>query len=274
MLLKGKTGKVGPPNLADLPINKTFLDAVKISIEDHNREHKKKIPSAYYSPSSMNCIRQMYYKRTSTIPDEDETLYSDVGMADTGTRRHEAIQEALLYMTKKHSTDFIYVDVAEYVKQKQARGKCLNLVILGKAGAETMLLDKELGINFRCDGILLHLPSKKFYLFEFKNQISFKASGKESVDLAHHNQVIMYCTLLDLDSALVLYENRDNCELYCPEVFNVSEYDKAMAVKQITDCNDYVKHHKTPPIPENISAKDCGYCRYRITCRKDGRDCG
>ena len=269
MLLKGKLGKVGS-NPSSLPIEQVFLASVKIAIEEQNK--KRKPPSKFYSPSAMNCMRQMYYKRIGVIPDEEDTPYSNVSMADTGTRRHEAIQEALEFMTKDSQSRFCYVDVSEYVKRKQSHGKCLDLVILGKQGAETMLLHKRLGINFRCDGIIVDKQEKKFYLFEFKNQISFKASGKQTVDKQHLSQVITYCALLDLNDAFVVYENRDTCELYCPQTLHVSEYDKQTLIGRVNQCESFVVNKQVPTPDYNIvSASDCNYCRYKSTCRKDGR---
>lgn len=268
MLLKGKVGKVGSAN-SDLPINEQFLACLKVAIEDQRLNTK--LPSKSYSPSQMNCIRSMYYKRIGVIPDNQTTVYTDVGMADTGTRRHEAIQEALEFMNSSSKCRFVYVDVAKYVEKKQAKGKCTDLVITGKVGAETKLYDSVHHVNFRCDGIILDKVTSHFYLFEFKNQISFKAAGKRAVDLAHHIQVTAYCTLLDLADALVVYENRDNCELFCPEVYHVSEYDKAMLLDRIETCEQHVRSGSVPKLPDSFNTTMCKWCPYKFTCRKDSR---
>lgn len=265
MLLSGKLGKVGSTS-SNPPLQELFLSDLKIAIEDMHTTAP--LPSTYYAPSGMNCIRQMYYKRIGTVPDsEQDLLYSDIGMADTGTRRHEAIQEALEFMSTQPHCRFQYVDVAQYVKEKQDQGICQNLVVKGKRGSETELWHKRLDINFRCDGIILDKLENHFYLFEFKNQISFKASNKTAVDLAHHNQVTVYCALLDLQDAFVVYENRDNCNLYCPEVYHVSEYEKAQMLKKIKQCEEHVRQKVVPDIPESISQTECKYCRYKHTCR-------
>lgn len=257
---------ISTANVSDeLPVNEAFLTSVTVAIEDRSVEERH-APSRFYSPSGLNCIRQMYFKRTGAMQDTIPDNYGDITMADTGTRRHEAIQQVLIWMTK-HNSRFLYIDVAEYVKQKQARGHLNNLVVTGTYGAETQLLDKFRNIQFRVDGIIYDRNTHKFYLFEFKNQISFKAAGKKHVDLAHHNQVITYCALLGLDQALVVYENRDSGELYCPEVFQVDEYAKHRLMSRIDECEQFVKSSTCPSKPDNISAAECRWCRYKKACK-------
>lgn len=253
-----------------LPVNKIFEAALKTAIEDRDLECAKK-PSKCYTPSGLNCIRNMYYKRTQTPMDKDPKSYGDIGGADTGTRRHEAIQEVLIWMTKHHNR-FLYVDVETYVKKRQEQGRCLQLVIQDKFGAEVQLWDRDRDVKFRCDGIIYDRQEKQFYLFEFKNQISFKAAGKQSVDKAHYCQVVTYCAELDLDAALVTYENRDTLELYVPEIYKVSAYDKQCLMNKIDECEHLVKFATVPAIPDNLSPSDCRFCNYRKTCKADGKE--
>lgn len=266
MLLNGNVGRVS--DKPDLPINEVFRASLSIGIEDMYKDTKRK-PSKYYTPSGMNCIRQMYYKRRQVPMDKDDTDYTGIGGADTGTRRHEAIQEALIWMTN-HKSRFLYVDVDTYIQKKQERGKCLNIVVQDHVGAEVSLWDKDRDVKFRCDGIIYDKVTKDFFLFEFKNQISFKASGKQSVDKAHHAQVTMYCAELDLNKALVTYENRDTLQLYVPEVFEVTEYDKQLMLNKIDACEEYCKRGEVPKRPDNLSPSDCRYCNYKKTCKMDG----
>ena len=265
MLIKGKTGKVALSS--ELPANEAFLASLCNAIETHNAK-KGKSPSTSYAPSGLNCIRSMYYRRRGTPMDVEPFSYGDIGAADTGTRRHEAIQAVLEYMNTTGGR-FLYIDVARYVEEKQKRGKCLQLVVTGKHGAETELWDKERNVKFRCDGIIYDTLDKKFYLFEFKNQISFKAAGKQEVDAAHYCQVICYCMELDLNEAFVTYENRDDCTLYVPQVFQVSEYDKQMIRNKIDECEDMAKHGNVPAKPSNLAPSDCRYCKYKSTCKAD-----
>jgi hypothetical protein len=219
----------------------------------------------------------MYYMVTGEKPDESKTDYASVGMADTGTRRHVAIQEAVTAMTEL-GYDWKYLDVEEYLREKWAVGKCLDVQVVGKRGVETALRHKTLNISFMCDGIVRYLPSGEDFLFEFKNQISFKyghddkqpgAVAKCHVDEAHEDQVCTYCMALDLNRALVLYENRDNCNLECPEVFEVTDEMKQARVDKILECDSYVERQIPPPMHHD--KKPCRWCQYQTSCKKHGR---
>ena len=257
-------------NKADnnLPDNKKFLNDVMTGIERYSMAHRRK-GSNYYKPSGLNCMRSMYFVRIGAEQDSTPPEYNSLGMADTGTRRHEAIQEVLLSL-KDMGYDWEYVDVAEYVAEKQKQGKCLSLKVLDKCGAETHLIDTVLNISFRCDGIIKKLSTGEYFLFEFKNVTSFKYQTiEDSIMEQHHNQVICYCTALDLDKVFVLYENRDVCSLECPEVFIVTdEMKQTKCIDRILECEGYVEKLKAPPKTDNI--KNCRFCSYKSICNKVG----
>ena len=250
-----------------LPDNKKFLTDVMSAIERVNASNEYS-PSKWYKPSSLVCMRQMYFTRTQAELDPQTTEYTGIGMADTGTRRHEAIQEVLLRM-KEFGYDWEYVDVSSYLAMKQKEGKCTNVVIKGTSGVETALFDKTLQTSFRCDGIIKKLSTEEYFLFEFKNQVSFKYNNKECVDAEHIDQVTCYCTSLDLDKAFVLYENRDTCNLECPEIFEVTDKMKQeLCIDKIMTCEQYVE--RLIPPPKHETTKPCRWCRYKGICRKVG----
>ena len=271
-----KLGKLVTASVKKQPLNQAFLTDVMSAIEvlDHKG---RRMPSRTYKPSSMVCMRQMYYMVTGEKPDESRTDYASVGMADTGTRRHVAIQEAISAMAEL-GYDWKYLDVEEYLREKWAHGKCLDVQVVGKRGVETQLRHKTLNISFMCDGIVRHISSGEDFLFEFKNQISFKyghddkepgAVAKSHVDSAHEDQVCTYCMALDLNRALVLYENRDNCNLECPEVFEVTDEMKQARVDKILECDSYVERQVPPPM--HSDKKPCRWCQYATACKKHGR---
>lgn len=250
-----------------LPPNKKFLVDVMRAIERNDVLAARK-PSKWYKPSSLHCMRSMYFTRVGAPTDNTTSEYNGIGMADTGTRRHEAIQEVLLKM-KEMGFDWEYYPVDKYVEDKQKFGKCRTLVIKGTQGAETHLIDTALNISFRCDGIIRRITTNEFYLFEFKNQTSFKYADKICVDTDHTQQVTCYCTALDLDKAFVLYENRDTCVLECPEVFEVTEQmKKELCIDRIMECEGYVERLIAPPKCENT--KHCRWCKYKTICGKVG----
>ena len=249
------------------PLNKAFLTDVMSAIETRDQKYRRK-PSQWYKPSSFVCLRQMYFMRTGEVPDVTRTEYNAVGMADTGTRRHVAIQEVLQEM-ESLGYDWKYLDVSEYLNRKWSEGKCLDIEIVGKVGAETKLFHKTLSISFMCDGILERLSTGQCYLFEFKNQVSFKFNGKERVDAEHIDQVSTYCMALDLDECFVLYENRDTCNLECPELLQITPEMKQRQVDKILECESYVERMVPPPV--NETTKPCRRCQYQTACKKAGK---
>lgn len=253
-------------SVQNLPVNDKFCADVKSAIVRYNMVTKRK-PSVYYKPSSLVCMRQMFFTRLEYPQDDTPSDYQMIGMADTGTRRHEAIQEVLLAM-KDMGYDWEYVNVADYVREQQEQGKCKNLRIGQQEGAETHLYDDTLMLSFRVDGIIKQLSTNEYYLFEFKNQTSFKYAGKKAVDLAHVDQVTCYCMELCLDKALVLYENRDLTELNCPEVFNVTTEMKTNMANKLTECENFVLRREVPK--KHSTDKPCRFCSYKVVCRKAG----
>lgn len=253
-------------NKPQLPANKKFLSDVMSCIERMEQEGRR-TGSNYYKPSSLHCMRNMYFTRTRAPQDPEVVEYNSTGMADTGTDRHERIQNVLLNM-QKMGYDWKYLDVAEYVKQKQKFGKCKSLIVKGTQGAETHLIDTALNLSFRCDGIIRRISTNEDYLFEMKNVVSFKYNQVENEPLEQHmNQIICYCTVLDLDKAFVLYENRDICTLECPYV-EITQDMKNWLCNYIAECEGYVERMIAPPKTDNM--KNCKYCPYKGICRKVG----
>lgn len=254
-------------NQPQLPANKKFLADVMSCIERTEQEGRRK-GSNYYKPSSLHCMRNMYFTRTRAPQDPEVVEYNSTGMADTGTARHEALQNALLNL-QKMGYDWKYLDVAEYVKEKQKFGKCKSLTVKEKQGAETHLIDTALNLSFRCDGIIRRISTNEDFLWEFKNVVSFKYNQLNDHCLEqHHNQVICYCTVLDLDKAFVMYENRDICTLEVPEIFEVTQDMKNWLCNYISECEGYVERMIAPPKTED--SKNCRFCQYKNICRKVG----
>lgn len=248
------------------PLNKRFLTDVMNAIEALELKNRRK-SSNFYKPSSMNCEREMYFTRMGAPEDYIASQYNGIGMADTGTRRHVAIQEVLESM-EKNGFDWRYIDVAKYLDQKHKEGKCLDVIATDKRGMETHLKHNKLFLSFMCDGIVQQISTGDYFLFEFKNQISFKYANKQKVDDEHISQVATYCMALDLDKALVLYENRDNCELECPELLSVSQEIKDYQIQKLLYVEDCVHKQKAPK--RQASAKRCRYCKYKTICEKVG----
>ena len=243
-----------------VPIEQQFLDDLKRSIELEDMKNARK-PSMTYSPSGMSCIRSMYYKRTG-VDVEPDSNYTMVGICESGTDRHERIQNAISKM-KDNGFDCEYIDVGDYVK---SRGLDQYLNIVDKCGNETKLYDTIRNVSFLCDGIIKY--QGKYYIVEFKTESSFKWKDRKGVDPKHYNQAITYSMELQLDNVLFVYINRDIVD-YKAYLFSVSESDRERIQELLDTCENYVINKELPPKPEDATDKKCAYCSYQELCRRD-----
>ncbi len=251
-----------------MDINQIFVSDVKNAIENFVKEDSKNYkPSQTLKPSGLKCPRACYYGLLGFQPSPSQTRYNWTNAADTGSRRHEGIQETLLRMTRENY-DWEYVSVADYIKEKQEQGRCTNIRVGSTKGAETHLYCDELKMSFFCDGILKYRPTGKYYLFEFKNKKSEKYKKTEFVfPKEHYEQCVVYCTLLDLDEVLLLMEDRNTLELSCPELFKVNTEMKYEMLNKINSILDYAEKQELPPKPQiSDSELGCYFCPYKIYC--------
>jgi hypothetical protein len=239
----------------------SFLNDLKKSIEMSAEEGKRK-PSQTYKPSSMKCIRNMYYQRVGVEPDEELSSYCSVGICNSGSDIHIRIQTAVEDM-KKHGIDCEYIDVADYVQSRNLD----YLEIVSKSGMETKLYHKTLNISFMCDGIIRY--KNHYYILEIKTEASFKWSNRIDTDPSHYNQGTAYSVAFQLPEVLFLYINRDILDMKCYR-FIPTDQMKEELVGTIEECEGYVGRMITPPKPADIQRNVCNYCSYKSKCRKDG----
>lgn len=244
-----------------LPVEKAFLTDLKRSIELSDAKNSRK-PSKTYKPSSMNCIRNMYYQVTGQDQDSEPSSYCLVGICNSGTDIHERIQKAVSDM-KNNGIRCEYLDVGEFVKQNHLD----NLQVVSKSGMETKLFYKNLNMSFLCDGIVRY--KGKEYILEIKTESSFKWQKRTGVDPAHFNQATAYSTAFKLDHVLFLYINRDVLDMKMYD-FVVSDDMREELLGKIAQCDSYVQRFTVPPKPESFSNKFCQYCNYKSACAKDG----
>lgn len=244
----------------DVPVEEQFLTDLKRSIEMSDVKNARK-PSLSYKPSSMNCIRAMYYGVTGVdfTPDSN---YIMVGICETGTDRHERIQNAIADMTN-NGIDCTYVDVGDYVK---SRGLDSYLDIVEKQGNETKLFDRNRKISFLCDGIIKY--KGKYYIVEFKTESGFKWVNRKGVDPKHYNQARTYSLELQIENVLFVYISRDNVDMKS-YMYHVTESERDTIKELIELCDSYVEKHETPPKPADADNKKCAYCNWREQCRKE-----
>ena len=245
----------------DLPPEQEFLNDLKRSIEMDDAKNGRQ-PSKTYKPSSMNCMRASYYQLIGVELESRGAGYNLVAICETGTDRHERLQNAVSTM-KSNGIDCEYIDVAKYVDGR----KLPDIEIVGKQGNETKLYHKTLNISFMCDGIIRY--HGHYYILEIKTEGSSKFWNRKEVDSSHHKQAITYSMALGIDEVLFVYVCRDTLDMKS-FIYKVDDAMKQDVISYIETCDEYVKRHETPPIPETVEKKTCTYCAYAELCRMEG----
>lgn len=246
-----------------LPIEQEFLHdlkrSVELTVEKESNGHK---PSQTYKPSSMQCIRQMYYQVAGKEPDPASSSFVMTGIVNSGSDIHVRMQTAVIGM-KENNIDCEYVDVEQFVKQRKLK----HLIVREKHGAETKLYHKDLNISFMCDGIIKY--KNHYYILEFKTETAHKWWDRNGVDSKHYNQAIAYSLALEINEVIFVYVSRDMLDAKA-YLFTVTDEMKQELVGKIEECDGYVKRLIAPPKPEDITRKICTYCSYRGACKRDG----
>lgn len=245
----------------ELPVNESFLHDLQRSIEFDDRKNTRQ-PSRTYKPSSMHCIRNMYYQVIGASIDDEPASYNFIGICNSGTDTHVRIQKAISGMIL-NGINCSYVDVAEYVKQRDIQ----DLKVSASKGMETKLYHEKLNMSFMCDGIVKY--KDHYYILEIKTESSNKFWMRKDVDANHHNQATAYSIALGIDEVLFLYINRDTLDMKC-FLFNVTGSMKEHLVGKIEECDQYVRRMIAPPKPAELTKTTCSYCPYKTQCRKDG----
>lgn len=224
--------------------------------------------STFFTPSSMVCKRQMFYKAKGIPQEPSDFDYQMTGMAESGTDRHNRLQDHL-----KNLEDWEYVDVAKYIEDHH-----IDLEIVSHIGNEWKLRNHKYNVSFMLDGILLYKPTNKYYIVEIKTEISFKSNSRKDVDVFHKHQGLAYTQLLNIPDVIFIYENRDDCSLkfylYTPSLEEIEKYFR----QKLSDVLYALEIDKVPDkvTPSDISLTDvvstskvCNYCPYKKQCGRD-----
>lgn len=241
-----------------------FLDDLKRSIELTEKKAATK-PSRTYKPSSMKCVRNMYYQVTGADSDEQDPKYSQIGILNSGTDIHVRIQTAIDQM-KFNGIDCEYIDVEEFVKSRNLD----YLTVRFKQGMETKLYHNLLNMSFMTDGIIRY--KNHYYILELKTENNYKWTMRKGVAEEHYAQGTAYSIAFNIDEVIFVYINRDNLEMKS-YMLNVTDEMKQAMVAKIDESDKYVKLHKAPPKPTDLPKSACTYCGYKKRCDSDGSGC-
>ena len=118
-------------NNEDKSVADSFLADLSYAIRKYEEINQPETVSKSYKPSSLHCIRNMYYQVTGQKLETNSAISSDfIGICQSGTNRHNDIQSAISNM-KELNIDCEYVNVAKYVKENNPLDN--NLPILNEA---------------------------------------------------------------------------------------------------------------------------------------------
>lgn len=242
-----------------LTIGKLFTDDL-ISTMEKLADEKPYLPSTYFSPSSMQCERQMWFKAKGVKPDKKKSNYIGLGITEVGNARHEAIQKAL------EKSDLIeWIDIGEYAKKYAP-----HLEVGEKTDGEYPLRDIENNLSFRCDGLIRFMG--ELYILEIKTESVKLHEQRNGINKAHLTQGVTYSLALGVNKVMYLYESRD-----IPRkkafVLDLNTKQGQEMKDEVQRRIDYVlwavKENESPKrYQERYSVGACKYCNWKKTCKK------
>ena len=248
----------------EVPVESQFLADLERSIELQDKKNRRE-PSKTYKPSSMNCIRNMYFQVTGAEQDEEESSYTMIGICNSGSDIHQRIQQAVLDM-KSNGMDCEYVNVANHVRTRNL--DYLDIVKepdFEHGDYETKLYHNKRNISFLCDGIIKY--KGKYYILELKTESSGKFMSRKGVDPKHYMQGTAYSTIFGIPNVIFVYINRDVLSMKA-YMFEPTDAQIAELLGKISECDKYIAMREKPPIPENAGPRMCDYCAYKTVCKE------
>lgn len=243
------------------PVEDCFLSDLKRSIELNDKKNRRK-SSQMYKPSSMGCVRNMYYQRIGIEPENQDVSYVLVGICNSGTDIHVRVQTAVSEM-KENGIDCEYIDVAKFVKQRELE----DVEVVSQVGMETKLRHNKYHLSFMCDGIIRY--KGKYYILELKTETMNKWFSRKGVDPAHHAQGTCYSLALGLDNVIFIYINRDTLDMKS-YMFTPTQEMLDEIIDKIKYSEECVEKQTAPMKPADVQKKSCTYCNYKERCRQDG----
>lgn len=238
-----------------LPPEESFLVDLKATVSADNPPRKR---SSHYKPSSLNCMRVMYFDRTQALVDTGYAEYSGIRICETGSNSHENIQRYISHMAK-YGKPCEWIDPEKYAKENGLD----YLRVTNKKEFETHFIDTRYDLSFLCDGIIRY--KGKLYIFEAKTETDDKGLNREEASPEHRYQSYAYSLSLKISDIMWLYEERNFC---MPKTFHttVTDENRLELVRRIEYVDQCVKDMK---VPEKCnSRKTCNYCCYKTECKK------
>lgn len=236
-----------------------FVNDLLYTIESEDKEHNTYKPTQSFKPSAISgCLRCLFYEVSGATKDEESKGTNLVGICESGTDRHETIQNYIQAMSK-HGIDCEWVNVGDYLKQQGIT----DPQVIKQVGNETKLYSVEYNMRFMCDGLIKY--NGEYYIIEIKTESTHKYGKHSDAWDSHKLQATCYSMTIGVPNVIFIYENRDNCD---KKGFLVEVTDTMInQVKyKINTVNKSIQDNTVPP----RETDKCTYCNYKTQCRKDG----
>lgn len=208
-----------------------------------------------YKPSSIDCVRKMYFIMKETPVSFGKEDYQLIGIGQSGTDRHKRIQD-----TFKAAKNIDFLSVKDYVTEKGLD----YLTVRNFNEYETHLFDNRYKLSFMCDGLIK--VKNKVYILEIKTESNQKFYTHSEPYFKHIEQAACYSISFGIDDVVFLYENRD---LLSVNIFyyRMKESDKRLILNRIKRCNESLEKDILPPKPPEAVGSFCSYCDYKEYCK-------
>lgn len=236
-----------------------FLDLYEQALDESILAEEEDTPSKTFAPSQIRCKRISWFRLRGVAPEKEKVVDRTMSFtAQVGTACHQTIQEIL---SKKLGKDWI--DVSEYIKWMGLPYKytCYN------RGYETKVeIFEPVPIKFAPDGIIFW--KGKYWLLEIKTSDYQSFEKLTDIKPQHLDQVRCYCTLLRLNNALVLYQDRVNGTFKCYEV-KITKDDMNQVWSMFSEVQDAVAKNIPPAkLPKGDTWCTPSRCRYFYKCKE------
>ena len=189
-------------------VSSDFLDLYEQSLDEKIRAGESSLPSRTFAPSQIRCKRVSWFRLRGVQPEQEEIVDRALNFtAQVGTSCHQNIQELI---SKKLGADWL--DVADYMATQQ-----FNFNYACRAnGYETLISITDPPIKFAPDGIIFYQGEIRLLEIKTSEYSSFEKLTEPKPQ--HIEQIKCYCTLLNIHSAIVLYQDRQYGNFKCYEV--------------------------------------------------------
>ena len=241
-------------------------------LENYNKtlltcKEEQPYPSDYTRPSSLGkCARNIFFERTHAPKDEVDLknpwVYNSVGILESGTDRHERIQNVLFKMEEQGYIKNI--DIPTAVKDAQAKGIKSEFLHWNEDKTEARCVNHDYNLYFQADG-LVEMDGIRA-IFEIKTTSCKKLATirKDRKPLRPHIlQATAYALCLGVDHILYFYEDRDFTSHY-PILYKIPEDIKETVINKLKLVDDCVAKQEVPPSDKS----ECMFCTYKAICKE------